>query len=382
MQTSLTSYCAEWPFGKYTPYECSSAENPNCQNRFMVTWKGRIHLAALPSTVKRLSFLIVSDASEIQFGRISKNQIRDRWIARPPVLPGVKCFPLNLTGSDDPLDHVPCPEECQPVGFKQADASHRVSNQDSTPVLWLGDEKPSTGCDRWVGNEEYLDFELNYTSKGVWPHIELKWQGDDGLPFQTVDSAYFYAPESMTIIDHFKAFDTTAQTDTVVAVCVMLALLWFVGEVLFITKKARDAEIAEDEKAQIQKINEGKQRSYDQDTPEGILMATRPVDDYGRDWPRTVSKWKTRLKKHAEANATAGFLRGCLMYLAFFFVGNAVVAFFLLMAPPAPSAAETHNAMLSMCAPLPNIKCLISQSHMPPNLTCSHEHMPDLTCPW
>jgi len=314
-----------------------------------VRWAGRIHLAKLPEGISRISFTILSDAKEIQFGRITKSGLRDRWVARPPLLPSIKCTPLQLPDSSDPRDHMSCPQACQPVKYLEpelAHMSHQVSNIDNTPTLWLTkDPVGNNTCDRWIGDQDYVDFELNYTSSGVWPHIELKWTGD-GLPYQTVDGSYFYQSAHMSFLDHLIVFDVNPKTATVIGVCLLLACMWFVGEVLFHTKRARDSVNSKEEKAEIEGINAKKERSYVQDRPEGpdgILMATRDAEDYPVEWVRAVSKWKLRNKKHSEVNDTSAVLRGMLMYLGFFIMGNAVVGLFLCIAPPPPSETETHD---------------------------------------
>merc|ERR1712205_88563 len=156
------------------------------------------------------------------------------------------------------------------------------------------------------------------------------WTGD-GLPFQTVDTNFFYAPNAMTFTDHLKIFDVGQKTGTVIGVCLVLATMWFVGEILFITKKARDAVNAKEEKEQIAVENTETERNYEQDPPQGLLMATRPASDYPSEWSITVAKWRARLKKNEEVSAASGYVRGILMYCMYFLVGNGVVALFLVI---------------------------------------------------
>lgn len=88
---------------------------------------------------------VISDGSEVQFGRITKSGMRDRYIARPPLLPGQKCTELDLPNSPDTRDQQPCPQECQPLPYKESQLSHmshQVQNIDQSPPLWLGDTPP------------------------------------------------------------------------------------------------------------------------------------------------------------------------------------------------------------------------------------------------
>lgn len=345
----------EWPFGKYSPFMDGTYVNKNGDNKFAVRWVGRIHLANLPATVSRISFTILSDAKEIQFGRVTETGARDRWIARPPLMPSTKCSltEAEISVSNDTRD-LPCPSQCMPVKVTEAERGNkgqRMSNLDTSPTLHLrnGQNIVDTTCDRYLDadspDHRYLDFELNYTSTGIFPYVVLKWEGD-GLPYQTVDGSYFYEyPDGKSFVDQLKAFDINRRTATVIGVCLMLATMWFVGEVLFLTKKEKDSQNAKSEKAQIEKKNQNKTRDYEQESPEGLLMVSRAKSSYPNEWATAVSKWNLRKKKHEEAMKTSGYLRGIIFYCVYFVVGNTVVAFFLMLVPPSPSPSETHSSL-------------------------------------
>jgi len=128
-----------------------------------------------------------------------------------------------------------------------------------------------------------------------------------------------------------------------------LALMWFVGETIFIHKKAKQAKLELVEQAEITKArleanhdetNGGARRiRCNAAVPGGRHRDDSEEITYPASWGFQLDQWRARkakVKKETEGLS----MRVLAIYIVFFILGSLVVMFFLVMTPQPPTEDE------------------------------------------